>query len=172
MTTKEFAQFAMALKTFFPRESVLNNNAAMELWYEQLKDIPYQVASAFLSKWVNTEKWAPGIADIRGGCVEITEGAIEDWGHGWEQVERAIRNYGMYRVEEAYESMDELTRSVAKRLGFQNLCTSENFQSDRANFRMIYEQEANRRKLDRQLNPDVKNFLEEKKQLLLENNIK
>ncbi len=170
MDSKEFAKFAMALKTYFPRESVLNNNAAMELWYEQLKDIPYKVAYTFLSKWVSTEKWAPTIADIRGGCSELTQGAIEDWGHGWEQVERAIRVYGMYRIEEAYESMDEITRTVAKRLGFQNICMSDNIQADRANFRMIYEEVANRKKLDRQLNPETKRIMTEKI-LMIENNI-
>lgn len=171
MNKEEFAKFAMALKTYYPRENMLTNNAAMQLWYEQLKDIPYQVAEAFLNKWITTEKWPPTIADIRGGCADITQGEIEDWGNGWAQVEKAIRYYGYMRVEEAYESMDELTREVTKRIGFQNICASDNIQADRANFRMLYEQLAERKRVNRQMNPDVKRIIQENK-LLLENNIK
>ena len=36
--------------------------------------------------------------------------------------------------------MDEITRACVKRLGWKELCMSENPVADRANFRMIYEQ--------------------------------
>lgn len=49
--------------------------------------------------------------------------------------------------------MDAITRQCVKRLGFQNLCTSENITADRANFRMIYEQEQKAQKELRQLSP-------------------
>jgi vacuolar-type H+-ATPase subunit E/Vma4 len=52
---------------------------------------------------------------------------------------------------EALQSLDEITRKCVKRLGFQNLCTSENITADRANFRMIYEQESQRTKANNQL---------------------
>ena len=61
---------------------------------------------------------------------------------------RAVSRFGMYNQAEALESLDELTRKCTKRLGFGNICTSENITADRANFRMIYEQEANRKKTD------------------------
>ena len=168
MKREEFAKFAMALKSFYSKENILLNEQSMQLWYEQIKDIPYDVANVFLSKWVATERWAPTIADIRAGASEITNGVIEDWGKGWEQVERAIRMFGMYRVDEAYESMDEITREIAKRLGFQNICMSENLQNDRANFRMLYEQIAQRKKLERQINPDVLRIMTEKRVMIEE----
>ena len=117
----------------------------MELWYNQLQDIPYNVAEATLNKWVAIEKWSPSIADIRQLATELVNGVTKDWGDGWEQVDFAIRRYGAYREAEALESMDELTRQVVKRLGFKNICLSENLQNDRANFRMIYEQLAQRK---------------------------
>jgi hypothetical protein len=57
MTKQEFATFAMALKTYYPREQILPNQQAMELWYRELQDIPMQVAEATLRKWVSTNKW-------------------------------------------------------------------------------------------------------------------
>ena len=37
------------------------------------------------------------------------------------------------------ESFDEITREVVKRLGFQNICLSENIVADRARFAEIYQ---------------------------------
>lgn len=64
MNKKEFAAFAMALQTYFPREQLLPNKQAMELWYRQLKDIPLQIAEMALQKWVATNKWSPSISEI------------------------------------------------------------------------------------------------------------
>lgn len=151
MDKKEFSLFASALRTYYPREKLLPNEQAMTLWYNQLQDIPYKVAEATLNKWVAIEKWSPSIADIRQLATELVNGATKDWGDGWEQVEKAIRRYGIYRETEALEDMDDLTRQAVKRLGFKNLCLSDNMQADRANFRMIYEQLAERKEKDAQI---------------------
>lgn len=163
MDQKEFALFVMALKTYYPRENLLPNTQAMELWYKQLKDIPYKVAELALNKWVATNKWAPSIADIREMAAGITNGEPEDWGNGWDQVLRAIRCFGFYREPEALASMDELTRKCVRRLGFRNICMSENIVADRANFRMIYETEAKRQKQDNQLSAGLKMAIEQVK---------
>ena len=52
MDKKEFAVIAAALQTYYPRFSLIPNEQAMELWYDGLKDIPADVATAGLKKWV------------------------------------------------------------------------------------------------------------------------
>lgn len=151
MDKKEFMLFVSALRTYYPREKLLPNEQAITLWYNQLQDIPYKVAEATLNKWVALEKWSPSIADIRRLATELVSGAPKDWGDGWEQVENAIRFKGIYNEAEALEEMDEITRQTVKRLGFKNLCLSDNQQADRANFRMIYEQLAERKERDAQI---------------------
>lgn len=151
MTKSEFATLAMALKTYYPRENILPNDKAMELWFFQLQDIDYKVAEAGLNKWVSLNKWSPSIADIRQMASEITHSDLPDWSEGWEQVMRAIRRYGNYRYKEALDSMSPLTKKVVERLGFTELCMSENISVDRANFRMIYETLAEREKKDAQI---------------------
>ena len=89
--------FAMALRTYYPKEQLLPNQQAMELWYRELCDIPYNVAEAALRKWVATNKWSPTIADLREMAATVTEGEMPDWGEGWEQVLKAIKKYGSYR---------------------------------------------------------------------------
>ena len=155
MNKSEFSRIAMAIKTYFPREYVLPNQQAIDLWYAELKDLDFNVASLALRKYVNTEKFPPTIADLRRLATECVQGQQEDWGKGWEATVKAIHRYGYYRQEEALQSLSELTRRTVERLGFKELCMSENLMNDRANFRMIYEQLANREKLDKQINPAI-----------------
>ena len=164
MTKKEFALLAAALKTYYPREALLPNDQAMELWFRQLADIPYQVAEAALNKWVATNKWSPSIADLREMSSGIQYGEMPDWGEGWKQLQRAISKYGSYRPKEAMAMLDDVTRQTVERLGFQNLCLSENQETDRANFRMIFEQLATRKKQESQIPPGLKTLIESMKE--------
>lgn len=163
MTKKEFATFAAALKTYYPKENLLPNSQAMELWFRQLEDIPYIVAEAALNKWVVTQKWSPSIAEIREMAVTITAGEKPLWSDGWEEVVRAIKIYGSYGQKEAMESMSEITRMAVRRMGYVDLCRSENPVADRANFRMIFEQIAEREQKQNQLPVSLKNLIEEAK---------
>lgn len=151
MTKQEFSKWVMALKTFYPREQLLPNPQAIELWYQELHDIPMNVAEAALRKWVSTEKWSPTIAEIREMCVDVKRGDAPDWSDGWAQVQHAIRRYGSYRPAEAMASLDPITRATVKRLGFVNLCVSENPMSDRKQFRDTFEIMAKREQMRLQL---------------------
>ena len=122
MNKKEFALFASALRTYYPREKLLPNEQAMELWFNQLQDIPYKLAELTLNTWVATNKWSPSIADIRENATGLTQGEPKDWGEAWREVLRAINIYGSYQELEALESMDETTKRVVERLGFRNIC--------------------------------------------------
>lgn len=151
MDKKEFGLFASALRTYYPREQILPNKEAMELWYRELKDIPYLVAETSLRKWVSTNKWSPSIAEIREMVANVQNGQIPDWGEAWEQVRNAIRRYGYYQQKKAMDSLDPLTRRCVEMIGFVNLCMSENQVADRANFRQCYEVLAQREQTRQQV---------------------
>lgn len=167
MNKQEFAVFAMALKTYYPRENILPNDKAMELWFLQLQDIPFKIAEAGLNKWVSINKWSPSIADIREMVTGIVNGDVPDWSEAWEEVQKSIAKYGSYRADEAVENMSDLTRQATKRIGFVNLCMSENQSADRANFRMIYEQLAERKKKDDQIPEPLKMLMAQMKNMSL-----
>lgn len=84
MNRDEFGLFASALKTYYPKEQLLPNKQAMELWYRELCDIPYRVAEAALRKWVAVSKWSPSIADIREQAATVQAGEIPLWSDGWD----------------------------------------------------------------------------------------
>lgn len=65
MTKQEFAILASAIRTYYPKEKILPNQQAMQLWFTHLQDIPYRVAEIALEKWVISNKWSPTIADLR-----------------------------------------------------------------------------------------------------------
>ena len=159
MTKKDFGLFVMALKTYFPREQLLPNEQAVELWYRQLQDLDYRIAEAARNEWVATQKWSPSIADIRELAARIRFGEVPDWGEGWRKTMKAIRMYGYYRPEQAMDSLDDLTRETVRRLGFQTLCLSENQEADRANFRKIYEQLADRKIRDAQISEKLRDLI-------------
>lgn len=142
MDKREFAVIMAALKTYYPKENLLPNKQAMDLWFDMLGDLTAEQLTYSLKKWVALNKWAPSIADLRAGV--IPEQA--DWSEAWAKVLDAIRYYGITDEQGAIDSLDDTTRMVVKRLGFKNLCMSENIMVDRANFRMIYEQEQKRSK--------------------------
>ena len=140
MTKREFGLFAAAIRTYYPRENILPNEQAHDLWFRQLQDIPFPVAEAILAKWVATNKWSPSIADIRDSMAEIQNGGpADDWGEAWDQAMTAIRRFGSYDEDGALASLPPLTRETVRRLGYKSLCWSENLVADRANFRQVYE---------------------------------
>lgn len=142
MNTSEWMKVAAAMNTYYPRENPFPNKEAMELWYEEFKEIPYEDAVAGLRRHVNTSKWCPTIAELKEAIVTNTAGE-KDWGSLWDECIRVIHQYGYNREAEAMESMSPLTRQIVTRLGYRQLCMSEDQMADRANFRMIYEQVAN-----------------------------
>lgn len=159
MTKQEFAQVIMALQVYYPRENLPKTEQAIDLWYDLLSDIPYQIAEASVKKWVATNKWSPSISEIRAMALNVTRGELKDWGQAWDDVMAAVREFGQSRAIEALKSLDELTREATKRIGFRNICNSDNLAADRANFRMIYEQLAKRKETSEQMPPRLRELI-------------
>jgi len=173
MEREQFKVLCKGMKAVYTQETFLPDADAFNIWFALLGDLEYAVLNAAIQKYMLTKKFPPTIADLRELATTISAGEIPDWGEGWEKVLRAIRFYGYMRETEALQSMDELTRTCVKRLGWRNLCMSENNNQDRANFRMIYEQLSERQKKEaampislnntiKQLNQSVVKQLESK----------
>ena len=160
MTKEEFARLSAGIKGFYPAFQVMPNEESMELWYQQLKDLEYKTASIAISKHVCTNKYPPSVAEIRKGYMDITNGYIPDWGEGWEQVLKAIRWYGYNRELEAMDSFDEITKQVVRRLGWINLCMSEEISVERANFRTLYESIAEKYRNEMQIPSAIRAVIE------------
>jgi hypothetical protein len=144
MTKDEFKILAKGLKAVYTYPSFLPDADSLEIWFQLLKDLPYEVCNVAIQKYMMTETKIPTPADIRNLCSSVMAGDKPLWSDGWDEVMRAMRRYGSYNEVEALESMSDITKQCVRRLGYQNLCRSEEIGVDRANFRMIFEQIANR----------------------------
>ena len=168
MTKEEFKVLCKGMKAVYAQPTFLPDADAFNVWYSLLKDLDYQVANAAIQKYMLTNKFPPTIADIREQAASVTVGEKPLWSDGWEEVIMAIRRFGSYRETEALESMTETTRMAVQRLGFRNLCMSENEMADRANFRMIFEQLAEREHKTKQIPVNLSNLIENIQQKQLE----
>lgn len=139
MTDQEFEMLSLAIKAAYPNSNVLPDKYAMKTWYRSLADIDFQVAENAVWEHINTSVFPPSIAEIREKCANRLCPMVTDWGEAWEEVQGAIRRYGSYREVEALESLSRLTAVVVRRMGFLNLCQSDNPIADRAHFQRIYE---------------------------------
>lgn len=168
MTFEEWKRIVKGLKSVYTRDTYLPDADSVKIFYSLLKDLPYDLLSVTVQKWMMVNRFPPTVAELRGAAAEISGGKIVDWGYGWEQVLRAIRRFGYTGQKEALESMDEITRETVRRLGYQELCISENIATDRANFRMVYEQVARRYEEDDKVAESVKMWLTEHANGMLE----
>ena len=159
MDFDEFKVLVKGLKAVYTSERFLPDPESVKIWYSLLKDIPYNVLNAAIQKYMLSNKFPPTIADLRELAISVQQGELPDWGDAWEQVTLAIRRYGSYRAGEALESLSPLARKTVERLGYMQLCASENIAADRANFRMIYETLAEREKKQAQLPEGLKQLI-------------
>lgn len=138
MTFDEFKTLAKGLKCAYTSPNFLPDEYSVKVWYKFLRDLPCEVATASVERYIATNKYPPTIADIREQVATMMVSG-EDWSESWGKVKRLISLYGMPNEKKAYEEMDETTYEAVKRMGWSNLCMSGNQTADRANYRMIYE---------------------------------
>lgn len=161
VSKQEFATLVLAMQAMYGDEFI-ETEEAMDVWFALLHDLDYQILSKALQKHMLTNKFKPTVAELREIYAGLICPVISDWSEGWEKVSRAIGHYGMYRTEEAMESFDEVTREAVKRLGFQNICLSENIVADRARFAEIYQAIQQRKRIAVNIGsalPDLQEFV-------------
>ena len=107
-----------------------------------------------------TNKFKPTVAELREIYTDLVSPVLSDWSEGWEKVSKAIGHYGKYQEAAAMESFDEVTREVVKRLGFQNICLSENIVADRARFAEIYQDIQRRKRIELNVGSALSNLRE------------
>lgn len=142
MDKQQFATLAVAIKAAYPASKALEDKASMDFWFMMLKDIDYNIAENAIMEHICTNVFPPNIAEIRKLCMERCKKPVLSFDEAWGTVQRAISTYGWYNPQEAFATMDELTLSVVKNLGWSKLCQSESYEASRANFRIAYEEKA------------------------------
>lgn len=113
--------------------------ATVTLWEMMLSDLSIEVAKIAVQIHMSRSVYPPTVADIREAASRAVEGRTMDALEAWEYITGAIRKYGVYRESEGLASLPENVAKMAKRFGWRELCTNENPDTLRAQFRMAWE---------------------------------
>ena len=123
MTKKEFALGLKILQSSYSRDF---NEEDVKIWYMQFKDEDGQAFHKAVKNIIRTFRFMPSIADI---LYEIKKIEIPDLTLNYEQefenVRKAIRQYGLYRTAQLMASLKPKTRETVRRIGLQRICECE-----------------------------------------------
>ena len=114
MTRGEFKTLVKGMKAVYAQPTFIPDQDAFNVWFELLKDIPYQQANVAIQKYMLTEKFPPTIADIREKATQIVESVDSSMSEleAWSLVRKAIRNSGYHSVEEFEKLPEACQRAV------------------------------------------------------------
>ena len=114
MTREEFKTLVKGMKAVYAQPTFIPDQDAFNVWFELLKDIPYQQANVAIQKYMLTEKFPPTIADIREKATQIVESVDNSMSEleAWSLVRKAVRNSGYHSVEEFEKLPEACQRAV------------------------------------------------------------
>lgn len=161
MTIEEFSLLVKGMREIYPRADFIPTQDAFNIWFELLKDLPYEVANAAVQQHMLTNKFAPTIAEIREQAANVVNGPQKDAGQAWADVKKAVNNFGYYNPAKGLASLDPLTRQAAERFGFRELCDMQIDDNNiaRAQFIRIYNDLANREREDAKIPAHIRDRL-------------
>ena len=108
MEREMFKTLVKAMKAVYAQPTFIPDQNAFNVWYELLKDLPYEQLSVAIQKYMLTEKFPPTIADLRAKANEIVEPELEGMSElqAWSIVRKAIGRSGYY-AEEEFDKLPE-----------------------------------------------------------------
>lgn len=160
MDKQFFIRQVAALEAAFRNFKISDNRLSLDVWFQALKDLGEDQMTLAVSKLIATSRYAPTIAEIRQEATATQ--TTKDWSEGWGALIKAIGLYGYNREQEALDYIrqtDPLAAEITRRLGFVDICLSENQDNIRANFRMAYEKTRDLDSQEKMLPGDLKDAM-------------
>jgi hypothetical protein len=166
VTRNEFKVLVKAMKAVYANDTFIPDQDAFNVWYELLKDLPYEVANLSVQKYMVTERFPPTIADIRKHANEIVSDETDELNEAaaWGLVYKAIGN-SIYNAEKEFEKLPlacrravgspQMLRSWAQ----MDMDTVQSYQKDR--FMRTYRREMDALKEQAKLPPAMRKLMAE-----------
>ena len=162
MERNEFAVLTKAMKAVYSDPKFIADQDAFNVWYELLKDIPYEICQAAIHKYMSTNRFAPTIADIRQLATDIVTPEDMNEGEAWSLVYKAICN-SAYNAQEEFEKLPkECQKAVGTPAMLKEWATMDNSEVCtviQSNFMRSYKVEVKRSKEFNQLPPSTKDVI-------------
>lgn len=139
----------------YPNTQVTAETVAVYL--RLLGDIAPSDLQVIVDQAVATCRFLPTVSELRDSLHALETMGELSWGEAWEDVQKEIRRIGSYGVP-VFKT--ELTAAVVRSMGWKVLCASENPQTDRAQFRDIYNAMQSRQANVKKLLPQAREWSE------------
>lgn len=137
----------------YPQAQVSEQTVAVYL--RMLRDIPPEALQVAVDQAIATSKFLPTVAELRDTLHGLRQLDTPSWGEAWEDVMSEMRRIGSYGVP---QFRSRLTEQVVRSMGWKTLCASENPQTDRAQFRDMWNALAARQERTDKLLPGVREW--------------
>lgn len=169
MSEKEFYQIVQGLKAVYADPKYIADKFAMEVWFNLLKDIPYDICTMAVQSYMQSEKFPPTPADIRKYATQIKTPEQENMSEleAWSLVRKAVSN-GNYGAEKEFEKLPPV---IQKALGspsaireMASVDLNELETVEKSHFVRNYRAALDRHKADMQLNEGLRTAISEIKQ--------
>lgn len=152
-TTKLFA----LISSLYPREAAFANASRdmINAWALMLEDVPFSVAQTGLQAHVSTSPFPPSIAEIKGWSVKLNKQYM-DASEAWGIARKAISEYGYKNKLKAKANTPADVWAVMERMGYEDMCLSENPDVIRGQFTRLWESRSKQQQEMDRLPPAVK----------------
>jgi hypothetical protein len=131
----------------------------IDVWWELLQDIPFELAEPAIKKLASTERFPPTIADIRAAVTHVPE---EDTSaeEAWSKMYGAILKFGVYGKEDAEQYLGKLWEFVGKEWRYYCTMLEDQVPNEKARFINMYKAYAKKAKYMAQIPETVRQRLE------------
>jgi hypothetical protein len=164
---KELATLFGVASSAYPNLQKADLSGTLNVWEMMLSDLSFDAAKNALIRVMSTSKFFPTVAEIREAVMINTSPVLPTAAEGYEEVLRAIGNFGSWREQAALDSLSPLVRRTTEVIGFKQICLSESPDVIRGQWRMAYEQIAERAMREGRM-PEALRRLPEERNLQLE----
>lgn len=132
MTRDEVAQILALIKIAFPVST--ESREKLDLWYALIGDIPFADAKKALYYVLNTNKFEPKPADIRGAVSSMQTSNMPTAEQAWGEVLRKANIYAKH-ISWSHPFIAEAVGII----GLRTICESETIGVERAHFFKAYD---------------------------------
>ena len=109
MTREETKTVLAMIATVYPKNLLSEiTDMTVNVWYELLKDLPYDVIQAATTAWLTTNRYPPTISDLRGFVFREVSSNNDTPEQEWNKIVIAIQKYGHTQRERAREYLGDL----------------------------------------------------------------
>ncbi len=143
MNLNETVKLLFIIRGLYPRDKAFDKTKddlakIAEVWKVMLSDVPFDLAQAAVLAIASTSQFAPGISDIRIWYMNFRGEKTMDADEAWGLVQRAIKQHGYSQADKAQESMPINVWRMVERMGWRNLCMSEEPGVERGQFMKMW----------------------------------